>query len=134
MGLEGCIDCRKQGEIRTGTLLSQLQKKMEDLEKEREYDEIHFNPAVIPRDVSVNARCRLINEGMNVEEWVLIDVRSENESWNKWVLSNALKSVLPEIDLPEELTHALEVCRMENSSHQEGMNEELERIREEYEG
>ena len=114
--------------------MSQLQKKMEDLEKEREYDEIHFNPAVIPRDVSVNARCRLINEGVNVEEWVLIDVRSENESWNKWVLSNALKSVLPEIDLPEELTHALEVCRMENSSHQEGMNEELERIREEYEG
>ena len=134
MGLEGCIECRKQGEIRTGALLSQLQKKMEDLEKEREYDEIHFNPAVVPRDVSVNARYRLINEGVNMEEWVLIDVRSENGSWDKWVLSNALKSVLPEIDLPEELTHALEVCRMENSSHQEGMNEELERIREEYEG
>ena len=133
MGLEGCIECRKQGEIRTGALVSQLQKKMEDLEKEREYEEIHFNPTVIPHDVSVNARYRVVSEGVNVEEWVLVDVRSENESWNKWVLSNALQSVLPEMDLPEELTHALEVCRMEKSSHQEGMNEELERMREEYE-
>lgn len=57
------LTVENKAEIRTGALLSQLQKKMEDLEKEREYDEIHFNPAVIPRDVSVNARCRLINEG-----------------------------------------------------------------------
>ena len=116
-----------------GTLLAQLQKKMEDLEREREYDEIHFNPTAIPRDGSVCARYRLVSEGVNVEEWVLVDVRFENENWSKWMLSSALQSVFPEIDLPEELTHALEVCRMESSSHQEGMNEELERLREEYE-
>lgn len=97
MRLEGWIECRKQGESRTGALLSQLQKKMEDLEKEREYGDINFNPTVIPCDVSVNARYRLVSEGANVEEWVLVEVRSETESWNKWVLASALQSVLPEM-------------------------------------
>lgn len=133
MGFEEWIECRKQSETRTATLLNQLQKKTEDLEKEREYEEIHFNPAVIPREVSVSARYRILSEGVNVQEWILVDVKSENENWSKWVFSSALKSVLPETDLPEELTHTLEVCRMENSSHREGVNEELERVREEYE-
>lgn len=118
-------------------LLSQLQKRIEQLEKENQFQKSHNDPSIIPgEEVHISPRSRLLIEGTEYRaamEWVLVDCQAGKERWSKWVHASTLMIACPGTELPEELTHALQVARVESSSHRADVSGQLTGLQQEYE-
>ena len=118
-------------------LLSQLQKRIEQLEKENQFQKSHNDPSIIPgEEVHISPRSRLLVEGTEYRaamEWVLVDCQAGKERWSKWVHASTLMIACPGTELPEELTHALQVARVESSSHRADVSGQLTGLQQEYE-
>ena len=66
-------------------------------------------------------------------EWVLVDFQAGKERWSKWVHASTLMTACPETELPEELTHALQVARVESSTQRADVSGQLTGLQQEYE-
>ena len=97
----------------------------------------HFDPSIVPTEgFTVSPRYRLISEATEEEreaEWIFVEVRSGGAFWSKWVTGNALQSAVSGVELPEELTHALQIARVESASHKEDSSEQLTSLQNELE-
>lgn len=128
---------RKQAEARTSQVINQQQETIEKLQEDAQFLTQHYDPSIVPTDgFTVSARYRLISEATEKEreaEWILLEVCSENACWSKWVTGNALQSTVSDMELPEELTHALQMARVESASRKEDSSEQLTSLQNELE-
>ena len=131
------MPCRKQAEIRTSQVIRQQQETIGKLQEDVQFLTQHYDPSVVPTDgFTVSARYRLISEATEKEreaEWILVEVCSENTYWSKWVTGNAIQSAVSGVELPEELTHALQMARVESASRREDSSEQLTSLQNELE-
>lgn len=131
------VSCRKQAETRTNQVIKQQQETIGKLQEDVQFLTQHYDPSVIPTDgFTVSARYRLIAEATEKEregEWIFLQVCSENACWSKWVTGNALQSAVSDVELPEELTHALQMARVESASRKEDSSEQLTSLQNELE-
>ena len=131
------VSCRKQAETRTNQVIKQQQETIGKLQEDVQCLTQHYDPCVIPTDgFTVSARYRLIAEATEKEregEWIFLQVCSENACWSKWVTGNALQSAVSDVELPEELTHALQMARVESASRKEDSSEQLTSLQNELE-
>lgn len=131
------MPCRKQAETRTSQVIRQQQETIGKLQEDVQFLTQHYDPSVVPTDgFTVSARYRLISEATEKEreaEWILVEVSSENSCWSKWVTGNALQSAVSGVEFPEELTHALQMARVESASRREDSSEQLTSLQNELE-
>lgn len=146
---------KKQGEARTVVVLSQLQKKLDQLEKDvcilsfsysqnaslRTFADASTLPFSADSQLLVEPLYRIRIEGSSTQEsstsWVFVSFTKQSddkkETVRKWVFESTLLAAYPNTPLPDELSSLTKRLSMEADVSKESSLKELQQVSQSFE-